>query len=380
MKKIFLVILIVCVLAVGCREKADDNIEIVMIDGIKHIHNPAEPINGTIVLELEKKLEINPYDHEVVGINYYFSIKDKDGEVILYDPNEAEVHKFSSTGEYLGSLIRHGEGPGEFSPMRGLFVHLVSDQIWVTGGRKLAKFYRTGQFIEEFKIDDTSLQFFDESNYIATIQNRDQNTVTQKIALKKITKQNVIEEGPSFIEARNVGMIRVGNRAFGDDWGVPDLEFAADPQNNKVYVVLTSEYKITVKDIDGNTLYVIQRPYENIKVSRADIVKMMPWVEERERSRWILDAYPDHLVAITEMAILPSGFLAVYRVSGPREAEIDIYDPDGRYVYIMKLPEGMELRHAVFYDFGFSTQETRDDMPVYVEYRVKNLPEIFAEN
>ena len=314
------------------------------------------------------------------GVRYYFSLKDIDGEVFLFDPNEAEMHKFSSTGEYLGSLIKHGEGPGEFSPMRGMFAHLVNNQIWVTGGRKLAKFDRTGQFIEEFKIGDTSLNIFDESNYITTIQDRDQNTATQKIVLKRITEQNTVEEGPSLIEAQNVGMIRVGNRAFSDNWGVPRLEFAVDSQYNKVYTVLTSTYKITAKDIDGNALYVIQRPYENIKVSRSDIVKMMPWVEERERSRWILDAYPDHLVAITEMYILPHGFLAVYRVSGPREAEIDIYDPEGRYVYIMKLPEGMELRNPGFYEFGFANIETREDMPVYVEYRITNLPEIFSEN
>ncbi len=40
----------------------------------------------------------------------------------------------------------------------------------------------------------------------------------------------------------------------------------------------------------------------------------------------------------------------------------------------------MELRDPVFYDFGLSAIEDRDDMPVYVEYRVKNLPEIFTND
>ena len=43
----------------------------------------------------------------------------------------------------------------------------------------------------------------------------------------------------------------------------------------------------------------------------------------------------------------------------------------------MKVPEGIPLNRISFHDFGFSTQETRDDMPLYVEYSVKNLPEIF---
>lgn len=100
----------------------------------------------------------------------------------------------------------------------------------------------------------------------------------------------------------------------------------------------------------------------------------------RKQTVLFIDAYPDRLAAVQELTILPHGYLAVLRVSGPRETEIDIFDPDGRYVYIMKHPEDMELQNPCLYDFGFSNIETKEDMPVYIEYRVKNLPEIFSGN
>jgi hypothetical protein len=77
------------------------------------------------------------------------------------------------------------------------------------------------------------------------------------------------------------------------------------------------------------------------------------------------------------MKALPKGYLAVYRISGQKEYEVDVFDDQGRYVYIIKTPDNINLDRAVFYDFGFSTAETVDDFPVYVESRIKNLPEIF---
>jgi hypothetical protein len=57
---------------------------------------------------------------------------------------------------------------------------------------------------------------------------------------------------------------------------------------------------------------------------------------------------------------------------------IDIFDESGKYVYMIESPEDYPLDVADFYDFGFTTVETIDDFPVYVEYRIKNLPEIFS--
>jgi len=78
-----------------------------------------------------------------------------------------------------------------------------------------------------------------------------------------------------------------------------------------------------------------------------------------------------------KLKILPNGYLAVYRIVGPRKYEIEVFDKDGVWQYTIKLPEGMTLNSEDFFSFGFSNIEEKDDFPVYVEYRVKNLPEIF---
>ena len=52
---------------VACGQKTDEpEVLVEVVEGVRHIMNPETPLKGTVVLELEKKLEINPYEHEEV--------------------------------------------------------------------------------------------------------------------------------------------------------------------------------------------------------------------------------------------------------------------------------------------------------------------------
>ena len=44
----------------GCKKTEEESVQIEVIDGIPHIMNPDMPLKGTVLLELEKQLEINP--------------------------------------------------------------------------------------------------------------------------------------------------------------------------------------------------------------------------------------------------------------------------------------------------------------------------------
>ncbi|MGB2906371.1 MAG: hypothetical protein WBB73_04680 [Candidatus Aminicenantaceae bacterium] len=381
MKKIALIIILFgCIFAAGCGQDPDEGVEIVMIDGIKHIQNPAEPINGVVVLELEKRLEINPYELDEVGIRHLRSQRDDSGEVILFDPYQTpEAHRFSAEGDYLGSLITLGEGPGEFPSGQGLYAQYVDDRIYVVGRQKLAVFGNSGLFQEEYKIRDSGVMFLDKGSYVCFSRERQGEISLKKILRKTIRDEKIIEEGPVYLEAENVGSIRKpgGGGAFGGPWGVPDIKFTVDRGLQRVYVVLNSTYRITAKDLQGNTLHVIERPFENVMVSLEDKKEMLPFADQ-EPMKWILDVYPDELVAIKEMTMLPKGYLAVYRITGPQQTTIDVFDPEGRYVYELKMPEGIKPEITGFYGFGFTNIETRDDLSVYIEYRIRNLPKIFS--
>jgi len=89
-----------------------------MVDGVLHIKNPKKPLRGEVILDIEKTLDINPYQFEDVGLRSFTFIRDADGDVILFNRSRTEAQRFNRNGEYLGSLVRKGQGPGEFPDMR----------------------------------------------------------------------------------------------------------------------------------------------------------------------------------------------------------------------------------------------------------------------
>ena len=382
-RNIFLVCLILILSLFGCGKKAkEQQVQVEVIEGVRHIMNPETPLKGSISFELEKKLEVNPYEHEDFSLRHFYAVKDKDGEIILFDVNDSKAQRFTKNGEYIGSFFRQGQGPGEFVPQRLLYVRFMNGQIWVTGQRKLAKFDKQGQFVDEISIGDTIVFFVDERCYITEKRTRKEQDTHKQIIIKHIKQTNEIEEGPMLMEGTNLGMIRLPRGGFGDEWGTPDIEYAVDRMKKKIYVAMKTEYKIHVKDQEGQTLYVIEKPYIPIKLSSKDKEKMLEFFIQRrsDRKQMYLNSYPDELMAIKEIKVLPKGYLAAYRISGLKKYVIDIFDESGKYVYMIESPESYPLDEADFYDFGFTTVETVDDFPVYVEYRIKNLPEIFSES
>ncbi len=86
-------------------------------DGVVYVSNPAEPMNGTVEYELRElwRLESETADGEVVFGVVEDVAEDPEGNVYILDSQLKTVHVVSPEGQYLRSIGREGEGPGEFS-------------------------------------------------------------------------------------------------------------------------------------------------------------------------------------------------------------------------------------------------------------------------
>jgi len=376
---IFLLLIFIVVLA-GCK-KAEESVQIEVIDGIPYVMNPELPLKGTIILEMEKALEIDPYKREEIGIRYFNHVRDEDGEVILFDSSQSEAHRFDARGNYLGNLVRLGQGPGEFRQYAGLRIYFMNGQIWATGWPKWSKYDKNGQYLGEQRLELMPEVFVDDHRCIATKSRTiEEDTEHRQVILADLSVQEGTEREISLYEDTREWIIRKGRSTFADEWATPEIYYDYSAFSQNVFIALNLNYEIYVKDLQGKTLHIIKRPYEVVKVGPKEKEIIVDWALQSDSSKWILDAYPDTLVAIKSVKALPRGYLAVYRVSGPKIFEIDVFDAEGRFVYILKASDEVSMEKARFYDFGFSTLETRNDFRFYVEYRVKNLPEIFTSD
>ncbi|MBD3161765.1 MAG: hypothetical protein GF346_05830, partial [Candidatus Eisenbacteria bacterium] len=97
--------------------------EEVMEDGTLQVRNPAEPMNGTVSIQAERLWKIGgdtDAENEFFGLIARMT-RDEEGNLYLLDSQLAEVKVFSPEGEWIRTIGREGEGPGEFRSPSGLF-------------------------------------------------------------------------------------------------------------------------------------------------------------------------------------------------------------------------------------------------------------------
>lgn len=87
-----------------------------LVEGVRHVQNPAEPASGAVRQEL---VELWRLGGESDDEGEFFGVigdivLGEGGEVYVLDRQLTEVKVFSADGEYLRTLGREGEGPGEF--------------------------------------------------------------------------------------------------------------------------------------------------------------------------------------------------------------------------------------------------------------------------
>jgi hypothetical protein len=359
------------------QEQEINKVEMKIIDGVPHILNPKTPLKGTVRLEVEKALEIDPYAYEQIGLRGFYFVRDRNADVILYNPNVVEAQRFNNKGEYLGPLVRKGQGPGEFPNFSFFKVFFTESKIIATGNMKLAKFDKSGRFLEEQKISNRCVDLVSENSFITEDSKQEEKGMSMKIIYVRLPSVKKTQASKTFLfEAGSVGWIRYQGGRFADDYVTSNIEYAVDKGLNIIYLMHNEEYKIYVKSLNGDILRVIKSPYRALGLSSKGRMKLLSKFKGGNLQK-LAAAYPRKLVLIKKIKVLPRGWVAAYRITGVELFDIDIFDPQGKYMYILEPPKGMSLDGAVFHDTGFALVQEKGDAFCYADYRIKNLPEIF---
>jgi hypothetical protein len=267
---------------------------------------------------------------------------------------------------------------------QNLVFHFFKDEIWGSSHEKIARFDRKGELLDEQTFEDTTSLFIenrdiilDETHHLCLKSERLREGERRSIVLESLFKDRDRQPIIFFQTVRD-WVVRKDMSVFTNEWGTPNIWFAYCPEKGRIYAALSTEYLITAYDLEGKPLFRIEKSQKPIKIGRREKAILIPWAAENKKEEWALEAFPDSLAAILSLHTLEGGYLAVLRITGPEEVEIDIFDSEGRYIHALEVPQGMSLEQVQFFDRGFATQETAGDYPVYVEYRITNLPAIFS--
>ena len=341
------VILTVAALLVAALPAFAD-VEEVMVDGVIHVHNPEEPRDGVIDLELEYLWERGDESDDLFfGVVPRVVFDEGSGEIFVLDTQLHEVQVFDAAGEWLRSIGREGEGPGEFR-MPG-DVYLAPDgQIGVLQifpGRivQLTKDGDPGTPLEPGKDQGFQVFYLAEGTVDGIVVSGAQygggggaeGTQTEYLKTFNAAGEEtaVFHTGTRPMRFSGMEFNEREYTSFASRWTVsPDGRVAVAPQ--------FEFYTIEVHDSAGNLLHVIQRPNYSLAGRTA---------KEKARFQRMYDAFTswnqgssfkvsNEHQAVAQMRYRPDGSLwvltGVNRWRGEEGvlAVWDVYNSDGVYV------------------------------------------------
>lgn len=322
-------------------------------NGIKVIKNPREPLYGEIEFELEEDLSIGREDDE----NYMFYSRvslavDNQDNIYALDGRNCRIQKYDKNGQYLQTIGRKGQGPGEFElPFK--FLLDIQNNIYVYDRRKLKVFNNKGEFLKSVNLRTLIFDFCvsPEGSIFANSELRDEEG----------SKQTVIEidsEGEIIEKVAEFPFVDLVVRKSGDvtySFGVsrhvyiPQLYFSNIDEKSFCYAH-SSGYRIFILDKDGNILLIFQKEESPPAVSRKEknfiLDQMKKRFQERGRSlpAGVLEEvqFPsnrpffDHIMADDKQRLYVRRLKSVLDKS--EGFEFDIFSKEGLYLYKTKLP------------------------------------------
>lgn len=92
------------------------------LEGAVRISNSDKPAEGSVTVELEELWRAGGEDSDILFGVINRVLTGSDGNIYLLDMQLSEVHVMSPDGDFLGTLSREGEGPGEVRSPADMFI------------------------------------------------------------------------------------------------------------------------------------------------------------------------------------------------------------------------------------------------------------------
>ncbi len=339
--------------AITAAAAAEPSVEV--IDGVRHVRNGAEPLNGVRTLQLEEQWRVNVDDEEeLIGV-ITVAAAGPDDTVWLADTQVGQILVYSAAGEYVETLSREGEGPGEVQNPDGLF--------WLPDGNLGIKDRKMGQFtvIDTEGVPRSSIHLEDEAGESLSaswihqarcrggvlvvcgnqFRNEEDGTPTQSRYFGVFDLEG--SEIARFMNAPSG--FDFGARTYDEkkNWFVDQGQFDVDAEGRVYFAAERDRYRIHVCDASGKLVTVIEREYEPRRRTKEEIDGMADNVSMSINGESIrLDSeFLDTSAAIAGIHILDDGTVWVknghseFVEDGDPADSYDVFDADGRFVEVV---------------------------------------------
>jgi len=358
-------------LSIGCRKQGtewDGTIE--TKNGTTIIKNPKEPMHSEPVLELTEDLIIRGSEEDEEQMFQSINVLDVDeaGQFYILDEQAANIKIFDQNGDFVKTIGRKGQGPGEFGMPISLFLSpqrniIVNDM----GQRKIQYFDREGNYLKEFSIADKFLFFgpmvTSGGDLIVTytIPQEKPVTVLQKLDPEFesiLTFTSLPMDTPPVINifvARSLSSLR---------WTVTynDEIICADIKN--------PEYELSFYDIHGKLKKKITRDYDPLSITADDRDRLMKdTFGDNPTDQWEI-RFPDNYPPFSGFSFDDLGHIFVKRYEKETHEDgglHDIFDSEGKYIAQMRFKMNSMIWRK---GFMYTIEDDAEGLKIVKRYKV----------
>jgi hypothetical protein len=369
-------------------EKAKWSGEIGYEDGVKIVKNPSEPVYGEISVELEEELSIGREDDE----NYLFydprniSV-DEQRNIYILERGNHRIQKFDKDGNYLQTIGKKGQGPGEFERPYSLVLD-KNNNIYVSDRRKIHFFNHTGEFVKTIPLSDQVNDFTisHDGNIFGLMTQRIERERTRLI-VEMNSEGKILKNIAQLAEVTQV--MRKSENVTSRFSITHDYNFSlyfAFSSNNQIYYGTSSEYSFSRINLVGEVELIIKKEGTYQSISQKEKDKIFDGLSEliKQWPKGVVDEavqFPAHRPFFNRILIDDKGRIYIKKVKPvldeTKNFEFDVFSPAGYLLYKINLPFSPEIiQNGHIYDL-FTSEETGEIQ--IKRYNVINWNQI-AEN
>lgn len=310
-------------------------------NGVTVVKNPKEPIYDRIILELEQDLTIRGSgdDEEQMFQTIRTLDIDAEGHLYILDEQAANIKVFDPNGNFLRTIGRKGQGPGELA--LPISLGITPDQRMLVnemGQRKLLYFDLEGNFIRQISTADMFLfigPMITSDGYLIAM-----HTVPAdkpQSFLKKFNQdlEPILSFASAYVERPPVADMFVALHLTRILWTL-------SPDDTVVWAdIKNPEYVLHVQNLEGNLLEKITKEFDPLPITAEDRERLMDkaFGDNPTRDQWDV-RFPDIYPPFMGFSFDDKGHMFVRRYEREEREDgglFDIFDADGRYMASQRL-------------------------------------------
>ena len=358
--------------------------------GITVIKNPREPLYGEIKFELEEDLSIGNQQDE----NYlFYKARDiqvsKNGDIYISDSGNYRVQRFDKNGNYLLTIGRKGQGPGEFNYPLELQIDDETGKIYVNDdSRKIKIFNKEGNYINKDIILEGVLSDFyldSDRNIWGKFFLPGFHSIKKVNQIGKVVQK--LAESPFMFTKKIFSIEKVGNRGYAQGLfithGYEHDSYISKIDNQTFIYGYSKKYELNIFDKEGNILIKIKKdePYKKFtKEEKSSIENKIKvgLISKGYPYRGISLRYPKHMPFFYSIFTDCRGRIYVRRNprerAGNGERVYDIFSKEGYYLYRATVPSSSYIIRNGYLYTRIVNEDTGEEL--VKRYKIKNWEEI----